>query len=91
MTKVDPEFTARLKGASLVTAEVLYRMPDHPSLVQTFIWQTTDVAPAFPRIRSFLDYWREEIQAAISAVRLAQTRLVGPAEWRMVDGEFRLH
>src|SRR4051794_18560600 len=35
----------QLKGYRLATAEILYRMPDHPSLLQTFIWQHYDLAP----------------------------------------------
>lgn len=87
---VDPDFSARLSGAGLATAEILYRLPDHPAIVQTFIWQTMDIAPRFPRIRSFLDFWRADIEAAIEQVRIAHSRLVKPAEWRAID-EFRLH
>ena len=29
-------------------------MPDHPKLIQLFVWQTYDVAPAFPELHRFL-------------------------------------
>src|SRR5438477_601962 len=45
----DRDFCAQLTGFSLTTAEILYRMPDHPSLLQSFIWQEYDVHPRFPR------------------------------------------
>lgn len=32
----------------LVTAHILYGMPDHPSILQEFLWQTYDLAPEFP-------------------------------------------
>ena len=32
-----------LKGYRLTTAEILYRMPDHPDLLQTFLWQELDL------------------------------------------------
>jgi uncharacterized protein Usg len=88
---VSRDFEARLHGASLTTAEILYYMPDHPKLLQTFVWQTMDVAPRFPRMERFLDYWRREIQAVIHSVTLAADTGLGPARWRAVEGEFRLH
>ncbi|UPT62799.1 MAG: protein usg [Hyphomonadaceae bacterium JAD_PAG50586_4] len=65
------EFSLRLEGWRLATAEVLYYMPDHPSLLQSFMWQTLDLAPSYPRIHKFLNYWRSEIDAVIHSVRLA--------------------
>ena len=29
----------QMEGYRLTTAEILYRMPDHPAILQTFIWQ----------------------------------------------------
>jgi uncharacterized protein Usg len=45
-----------LEGFSLTTAEILYRLPDHPRLLQSYIWQDYDLAPSFPNSRiSWLD------------------------------------
>lgn len=87
----DPDFLQRLAGADLLTAEILYRMPDHPGLLQTFTWQTLDEAPRFPRLAQFLDHWRREIEAVIHTIRIAHSGLLKPAEVRSVDGEFRLN
>ncbi|HEX2430631.1 MAG TPA: protein usg, partial [Aestuariivirgaceae bacterium] len=46
---VDRDLQAQLKGWSLTTAEIMYRMPDYRDLLQTFIWQNYDIAPRFPR------------------------------------------
>jgi uncharacterized protein Usg len=73
------DFTAQLKGGRLTTAEVLYYMPDHPKLLQTFMWQTLDIAPEYPRVHSFLDFWRREIQAVIHSVRLSTVGVLTPA------------
>lgn len=73
------EFSLRLKGWRLATAEVLYYMPDHPSLLQSFMWQTLDLAPAYPRIHQFLDHWRREIDAVIHSVHLASGETLAPA------------
>lgn len=84
--------TPPLLGARrLTTAEILYHLPDHPGLLQSFVWQTEDQAPKFPRLNRFLDHWRREIDAAIHSVRVAHADLAGPAEWRAADGEFALH
>ena len=79
------EFALRLAGWRLTTAEVLYYMPDHPALIQSFVWQTLDVAPAYPRIHRFLDFWRSEIDAVIHSVRLASGEMLAPAPVRRVD------
>ena len=36
-----------LKGYRLTTAEILYHMPDHPKLLQSFIWQELDLTIRF--------------------------------------------
>jgi hypothetical protein len=28
-----------------------YRLPDHPDLLQFYVWQEYDLAPAFPELR----------------------------------------
>ena len=88
--RIDDDFRARLAGAGLLTTEVLYYLPDHPSILQSFVWQTMDRAPKFPRLTRFLDHWRQEIEASIHSVRIAHAGLIQPAEIRLVDGEFRL-
>jgi uncharacterized protein Usg len=85
------DFTAQLKGGRLTTAEVLYYMPDHPTLLQSFMWQTLDIAPEYPRVQRFLDYWRREIQAVIHSVRLSTVGLVAPARVRFVEDVGTLH
>lgn len=79
------ELKLRLDGYRLATAEVLYYMPDHPALLQSFVWQTLDLAPTYPRIQKFLDFWRREIDAVIHSVRLANGELLAPAPIRRAD------
>jgi len=90
MPKVDQDFLAQLGGARLTTAQVLYFMPDHPLLLQSFLWQTQDLAPKYPRLLKFLDFWRSEIDAVIHSVRIGHCGLIQPAEWRHADIEMRL-
>ena len=42
------EMDLMLKGYGLTTAKILYHFPDHPHLLQSFIWQDYDLAPKFP-------------------------------------------
>ncbi|HEX8214499.1 MAG TPA: usg protein [Allosphingosinicella sp.] len=80
------EFLKQLQGYGLLTAEISYYMPDHPALLQLFIWQEYDVAPRFPVLHDFLDHWRRDVEAALHSVRIAHQQLIRPAEWRAVDG-----
>jgi len=87
----DPDFLARLAGAGLTTAEILYRMPDHPALLQTFSWQFEDIAPDYPRLHRFLDHWAREIEATIHSVRVLHRSHLAPAEIRMLREVGHLH
>jgi uncharacterized protein Usg len=88
---MDRDFAAQLTGRRLTTAEVLYYMPAHPALLQRFLWQTLDVAPDFPRIHRFLEYWRREIDAVIHSVTVSGVELVAPAKVRIVRDLGRLN
>ncbi|CUB00508.1 usg protein [Pannonibacter indicus] len=85
------DFRKQMAGYGLLTAEILYRMPDHPALLQSFLWQTEDKAPTFPELRRFLAFWEREIQAFIHTVRLAHQDLIGPRDVRYAKGEFLIH
>jgi uncharacterized protein Usg len=74
------EFSRQLlQGERLTTTEVIYYMPDHPDLLQRFLWQTLDVPPEFPRVHQFLVFWRREIHAVIHSVTCSASGLVAPA------------
>ena len=88
---VDQDFYQQLQGRRLTTAEVLYYMPAHPSLLQSFLWQTMDEAPNFPRIHRFLDFWRREIDAVIHSVSIGGAGLVAPARLTVAKFDATLH
>jgi uncharacterized protein Usg len=89
MTTSDLE--RQLKGYSLTTAEILYHMPDHPGLLQTFIWQDYDMAPRFPVLTKFLLWWRDRLDGGLHTVRVSHSKLISPAEFRNVEGILQLH
>ena len=86
----DSGFKAQLAGFSLTTAEILYRLPDHPSLLQSYIWQEYDVAPRFPKLKSFLDFWTAKLEGKLYRVTVAHSKLIRPAEMRLIGTELRL-
>ena len=91
LADMNSEMELMLKGYGLTTAQILYRLPDHPSLLQTNIWQHYDLAPDFPEMRGFLRFWQDKIEGPLHSVRFTHRKLISPGEWRNVVGEFRLH
>ena len=85
------DFRAQLQGYGLTTADILYHLPDHPGLLQRFVWQRYDLHPHYPELRRCLDFWRASLDGPLHSVRVAHERLIKPAEWRKVNEEFRLH
>jgi uncharacterized protein Usg len=81
----------QLNGYGLTTAQILYRRPDHPWLLQTYVWQEYDLAPNFPELHGFLKFWQRSLEGILHSVTVAHSRLIKPAELRAFDGEFRLH
>jgi uncharacterized protein Usg len=88
---VSKDFVRQIEGYGLTTATILYGLPDHPKLLQTFVWQNYDLAPRFPVLRKFLDFWRAELEGPLHSVTVAHSRLIRPAELRTVNGEILLH
>lgn len=87
----DQHLLDQLQGYSLTTAEILYRMPDHQELLQSFVWQDYDIAPRFPRLEAFLTYWEEHLEGPLYSVTISHRRLVSPKEFQFLDGQFVLH
>ena len=91
-TQSDPTDLQRMMaGYGLSTIEIHYWMPDHPHLLQQFAFQQYDLAPRFPKLKGFLDFWKRDIEAALHSVRFAHQHLIRPTEWRAIDGEIRLN
>lgn len=58
-------------------------MPDYNNILQQFMWSTEDVVPEYPRVKKFLNFWHENIEAVISEVQIAnsQTRSYRSVDW----------
>jgi len=80
-----------IDGYRLTTAEILYRLPDHPHLLQSFVWQELDIAPRFPMLRRFLDFWTHNLDGKLHSVKVAQAPLLAPARLSHAQISLSLH
>lgn len=81
----------QLEGYGLTTANILYRLPDYPKIIQSYVWQEYDLHPDFPELRKFLDFWRRSLDGPLHSVIVAHANLIEPAEMKLLDGEFSVH
>jgi len=75
----------------LTTAEILYHLPDHPHVLQSFVWQQMDQAPYFPALQRFLDFWIRGIEGRLHSVTIAQKNVVSRSEIRHANYSLSLH
>lgn len=85
------EMQLLLKDYRLTTAEILYHLPDHPVLLQSFVWQQLDLAPKFPILSKFLDFWNRELDGKIHSVQVAHAELITPAQYKFTHGSLLVH
>jgi uncharacterized protein Usg len=81
----------KLRGYRLTTAEILYHMPDHPSVLQSYIWQDLDLVPGFPILNKFLRVWECSIEGRLHSVRVAARGIITDAELKMAGKEYVLN
>lgn len=74
----------------LTTAEILYHMPDHPKFLQSFIWQDYDMAPRYPELLKFLDFWTREIDGKLHSVYVASQKIITPGDLRFYGPEITI-
>ena len=87
MTRIEPQ----LAGYRLTTAEILYHMPDHPAVLQSYIWQELDLAPRFPVLKKFLDFWSGNLDGKLHSVRIGTRGIVAAAEVKYADFQVSVH
>lgn len=85
------ELARQLAGYRLTIAEILYHMPDHPGLLQSFIWQSLDIAPRYPVLHEFIDFWKSSIEGRLHSVRVSSRDLIAPPSLRLADTEILIH
>lgn len=70
----------QLQGFQLTTAQIYYHYPDYPKLIQEFLWQDYDIAPKFPKLNEFLDFWKKDIEGELHSVYIAKQKLLSASE-----------
>jgi len=78
-------FEKQIKDYRLTTAKILYHMPDFQQILQEFIWQDYDIAPKFPALHGFLDFWEREIEGKLHSVYVAKQEIITPGDYRFAD------
>jgi len=91
LTQPGTQMQRQLQGYRLTTAEILYHLPDHPGVLQSYIWQELDIAPRFPVLHKFLDFWTRELEGKLHSVRVASVGLISPAQWRHTEHLVYMH
>ena len=81
----------QLQDYRLTTAEILYHLPDHPNVLQTYVWQDLDIAPRFPILHKFLTFWGRELEGKLHSVRVASATLISPGTWQNRETVLHLH
>ena len=88
---MDRCFVAQLNNYRITTAEILYWMPDHKHVLQSYVWQNLDLAPRFPNLTKFLEFWETNLDGKLHRVRVASAQLIKPAEFGFASGLYHLH
>jgi len=81
----------QLRDYRLTTAEILYHLPDHPRLLQSYVWQDFDLAPEFPALRRFLAFWQRSLDGKLHSVKVTSAELIRPAGLRYARTCFTIH
>lgn len=81
----------QLRNYRLTTAEILYHMPDHPALLQSYLWQDLDLSPEYPVLRRFLDFWERNLDGRLHSVKLASRTIITAGELRYFSSEILLN
>jgi uncharacterized protein Usg len=87
MAKLDRQ----LRGYRLTTALITYHLPDYPRLLQEYIWQELDLAPKFPELNRFLEFWERRLEGRLHSVKVASAAVIQPGRFRSVDSLCQLH
>jgi uncharacterized protein Usg len=75
----------QLSDYRLITAQIYYHLPDFHELLQEFIWQDYDLAPQYPVLNDFLQFWTREIDGKLHSVYIAKRQIVSASDYRHAD------
>jgi uncharacterized protein Usg len=79
-----------IRSTKPVIVDIFYYRPDHPLLIQEFVWGFDDVPPELVRVHQFLNYWKNNIDAVIKEI-LVGVNDAAPQRIAAVDYLFNLN
>ena len=79
-----------LQHYQLTTANIFYHLPDHPGLIQTYLWQEYDTTPDFPNLLKFLNFWDKSLDGKLHSIEIAHCRMLQLSDFHLIDGEYVL-
>lgn len=91
MTQPTRDLELMLRDYRLTTAEILYHFPDHPALLQSYVWQEFDLAPKFPSLKKFLAFWERELDGKLHSVKVMHAELITAQEFKLVRAPIQIH
>ena len=86
----DSPLELQLRDYRLTTAEILYHMPDHPSLLQTYLWQQYDLSPKYPELQKFLAFWEDNLDGRLHSVSVGSIPVITDPRARHCQVHFTL-
>ncbi|MDB5237998.1 MAG: Usg family protein [Candidatus Kaiserbacteria bacterium] len=90
---VSADFRKQVEGFGLTTAQIWYTKPGYPWLINSnwLLWQQYDLAPKFPKLLDYLNFWQTNLDGKPVIVRVMHSHLIKATEIKTIDGEFRLN
>ncbi len=85
------DFKKQLRDYRLTTAKIVYHLPDFQEILQEYIWQDYDLAPRYPILKDFLDFWTREIDGKLHSVYVAKKQVITNSDYRAADWQHTLH
>jgi len=62
----------------MIKAEIFYEQPDDPHMLGRVVWEDYDLAPDYPELTKFLEFWTENIDVPLHSVRVNNLALPRP-------------
>ncbi len=81
----------QLNDYRLTTAEILYHLPDPPVLLQSYLWQDYDLAPRYPVLHRFLDFWEQNLDGKLHSVQVGSLPIIAPPKTQVATACLTLH
>ena len=85
------DFFCQIENKYLVTAEIIYYLPDHPQILQSYIWQEYDSSLTYPKLRRFLHFWEENLDGKMHSVTVTSQPLFPVIPFRVIHASFSVH